>query len=160
MAKVIYPATVTGIVGRITTGVYYRSGSQKFGYIRSWAMPTIVQNMTRHGLYMKNIRNMLIEQMESDARAQFSLYAEEYKKLPSYGEAYSVRANSAFAIFYKSIYLWGVAQSPTVDLSSVTMEDTHTIGGYGANLKEVIEAGWLPMTPDYLTYTEPFLAGP
>ena len=98
--------------------------------------------------------------MDPAAREQFKDYAIEYKKLPNFGEAYTVRANSAFAIFFKSIYLWGVEHSPAVDLATVTMEDTQTIGGYGANLTQVIEAGWLPITPNYLTYTKLFLPTP
>ena len=149
MAKVIYPATVAGIVGRVTTGVYYRSASQKFGYLRSWTMPTITDNMTLHGSYMTNLRNIYMKDLDGAFVEDLKIYAAKYKDLPTYGEAYKVRASGAFAIWYKAVYVWSLAEGPTVNLDTVTIEDFGTFGTFGTSVAAIVANGWLPAVDGY-----------
>ena len=49
MAKVVYSSLVTGIAGKISDVVYYRSSSSHFGYIREYNYPRIPESNHEFG---------------------------------------------------------------------------------------------------------------
>lgn len=154
MAKVTYPPTVTGIIGRVTTGVYYRAKSTVFGYLRSWAYPTITTNMHTKGSYLKNIQ-LLWNAINPLYIADLKAYGLLYENLPVYGDPYATRTKSCFAIWYKLLYAWSVAEAPAIDLATLTYEDLGTLG-FPTALVDAIDAGYLPEVPGYKDLDAPW----
>lgn len=153
MAKVFFPATVAGMIGRITTGVYYRSGSTKFGYLRSWVYPKLTDNNALRGAEYKNL-SALWGDASAGYKADFATYGQKYKDLPVYGNPYSARTASGFAIWIKAMYALQVSM-PTIDLATLTTEDLEMVASV-ATLKACVENDLLPVVDGYETLTESF----
>lgn len=154
MAKVFFPATVAGMIGRITTGVYYRSGSTKFGYLRSWVYPKLTNNNALRGSEYKNLSAIWGDASE-EYKADFATYGQKYKDLPVYGNPYTARTASGFAIWLKAVYAWKV-ESPSVDLATLTTEDFELAASACGTLKACVVNNYLPVVDGYETLTEAF----
>lgn len=154
MAKVFFPATVAGMIGRITTGVYYRSGSTKFGYLRSWVYPKLTDNNALRGAEYKNL-SAIWGDASAEYKADFATYGQKYKDLPVYGNPYSARTASGFAIWLKAMYALSVSQ-PTVDLATLTTEDIDILSAQMGTVKACVENDFLPVVDGYDTLTEAF----
>lgn len=154
MAKVFFPATVAGMIGRITTGVYYRSGSTKFGYLRSWVYPKLTNNNALRGAEYKNLSAVWSE-ASAEYKADFATYGQKYKDLPVYGNPYSARTASGFAIWLKAMYALQVTQ-PTTDLATLTAEDMDILSAQVGTLKLCVNNNFLPVVDGYDTLTEAF----
>lgn len=155
MAKVVFPATVAGIIGTVGTGVYYRSTSTKFGYLRSWVMPSYsLSNQTRAG-WVKNLKLIWYE-VADDYKAELALYAQKYKDLPVYGDPMATRTKSRFAIWYMMMVKWSLL-NPSVDLKSLTAEDLGVTGSEVMTIANAVENGCLPSVEGYDAFTETML---
>ena len=154
MAKVFFPATVAGMIGRITTGVYYRSGSTKFGYLRSWVYPKLTNNNALRGSEYKNL-SAIWGDASAEYKADFATYGQKYKDLPLYGNPYTARTASGFAIWLKAMYALQVTQ-PSVDLATLTSEDMDVLSAKVGTLKDCVENNYLPVVDGYDTLTEAF----
>ena len=154
MAKVFFPATVAGMIGRITTGVYYRSGSTKFGYLRSWVYPKLTNNNALRGSEYKNL-SAIWGDASAEYKADFATYGQKYKDLPVYGNPYTARTASGFAIWLKAMYALQVTQ-PTVDLATLTSEDMDVLSAQVGTLKACVVNNFLPVVDGYDTLTEAF----
>lgn len=154
MAKVFFPATVAGMIGRITTGVYYRSGSTKFGYLRSWVYPKLTNNNAIRGSEYKNL-SAIWGDASAEYKADFATYGQKYKDLPVYGNPYTARTASGFAIWLKAMYALQVTQ-PSVDLATLTSEDMDILSAQVGTLKLCVENNFLPVVEGYETLTEAF----
>lgn len=154
MSKVFFPATVAGIIGRITTGVYYRSGSTKFGYLRSWVYPKLTNNNTLRGSEYKNLATIWGDASE-EYKANFATYGQKYKDLPVYGNPYTERTASGFAIWLKAVYAWKESQ-PTTDLATLTTEDFELVAALVGTVKACVDNNFLPVVDGYETLTEAF----
>ena len=154
MAKVFFPATVAGMIGRITTGVYYRSGSTKFGYLRSWVYPKLTDNNALRGSEYKNL-SAIWGEGSAEYKADFATYGQKYKDLPVYGNPYTARTASGFAIWLKAVYAWA-DETPTVDLTTLTAADFELVATQLGTLKACVENNYLPVVDGYDTLTEAF----
>ena len=154
MAKVFFPATVAGMIGRITTGVYYRSGSTKFGYLRSWVYPKLTNNNALRGAEYKNL-SAIWGEASAEYKADFATYGQKYKDLPVYGNPYSARTASGFAIWLKAMYALQIEQ-PTVDLATLTAEDIDILSAQMGTVKACVENDFLPVVDGYENLTEAF----
>ena len=154
MAKVFFPATVAGMIGRITTGVYYRSGSTKFGYLRSWVYPKLTDNNVLRGSEYKNL-SAIWNEGSAAYKADFATYGQKYKDLPVYGNPYTEHSASGFAIWLKAIYAWKAA-TPAVDLATLTVEDFEIAAAEVGTLKACVVNNFLPVVDGYETLTEAF----
>ena len=154
MAKVFFPATVAGMIGRITTGVYYRSGSTKFGYLRSWVYPKLTNNNALRGSEYKNL-SAIWGEASAEYKADFATYGQKYKDLPVYGNPYTARTASGFAIWLKAMYALQVTQ-PSVDLAALTAEDMDMLSAQVGTLKLCVVNNFLPVVDGYDTLTEAF----
>lgn len=151
MAKVVYPATVAGIIGTVGTGVYYRSTSTKFGYLRSWVMPSYsISNQTRAG-WVKNLKLIWYE-VEEAYKAELALYAQKYKDLPVYGDPMATRTKSRFAIWYMMMVNWSLL-NPSVDLKTLTAQDLGVTGTEVMTIANAVENGCLPSVEGYDAFT-------
>lgn len=159
MAKVIYPPTVSGIVGRVTTGVYYRARSTRFGYLRSYVMPKITEHNTLLGSYLTNIRKMWAEEVQEAYKEELLEYAKLYKDLPIYGDDSSQRTKSSFAIWYKILSYWQKMDPVHIDLASVTGEDLLSLGEDIISVSKAVEFGAIPVVDGYEAWTASMVAG-
>lgn len=153
MAKIHFPATVAGMSGTIGNGVYYRSQSNKFGYLRNWVMPTMTPNNSLHGAIMKNMADIwqdCSELYKADAKA----YAAKARLLPIYGDDTRVRANNGFAYFVSCIQKWYDTNPAGIDLKTVTLEDILSLPAPLTSIAQAVNSGFLPAVPGYEAYTE------
>lgn len=161
MAKVIYPPTVSGIVGRVTTGVYYRARGTRFGYLRSYVMPAVTDHNNLYGSYLTNIRKIWADDVEADYKVDLANYAKLYKDLPFYGDDTKQRTNSTFAIWYKILHAWQASDPDHVDLSSITAADILTIGQDVLTVAAAVNSGAIPKVEGIETLTAPMVvSGP
>lgn len=158
MAKVIYPPVVSGIVGRVTTGVYYRARGTRFGYMRSYVMPKITAHNNLLGSYLTNIRLIWVTDIEAAYMLDLLDYANKYKDLPIYGDDSKQRTKSAFAIWYKILMAWQASDPTHVDLSSIVTADIITLMAGNLSIKDQVDEGWLPVVDGYTAYTNDMCA--
>ena len=152
MPKVFFPATITGLSGTIANGVYSRSRSDKFGYMRAYVMPTATENNTLRGNIMRNLSKVWAD-ADPDYKSDFQLYANQAKNMPIYGNDGSVRANNSFAYFVHGMQEYYYANTASVSLETITAEDIASLGTGMASVRLAIEAGMLDSIPDYSTLT-------
>lgn len=154
MAKIFYPATVGGIIGTVNGGVYYRSNSTKFGYLRSWKYPRLTANNTEKGLWMKNARGFW-QNAAALYRADFTAYGQLYQNLPYSGEPYRSRTASGFAIFFKALTAWAESMG-TVDLATLTQEDFALGALTMETLADCVTNGYLPVVDGWEDFDAPY----
>lgn len=154
MAKVFYPATVGGIIGTVQTGVYYRSGSTKFGYLRSWVYPKYSASNEERGSWISNL-SKLWATGSAAFKDDLRTYAAQYKNLPVYGDPYKHRTSSIFAIWYKAIVAWSL-DNPSITLDTITAEDFDIAGGDVSTVKNCMLNGYLPTVDVGSELTEAF----
>lgn len=154
MAKVYYPATVGGIIGTVNTGVYYRSGSTKFGYLRSWVYPKRSTSNEVRGSWINNLSKIWATG-SAEYKADLQSYAAQYKNLPVYGDPYKHRTSSTFAIWYKAVVAWA-EDNPSIDLGTLSAEDLSLVATDINTVKNCIDNGYLPIVDDYSSLTEGF----
>lgn len=155
MAKVVYPATVAGIIGTVGTGVYYRAGSTKFGYLRSWVMPSYSTSNAERAGWVKNLKLIWYE-ASGAYKAELALYAQKYKDLPVYGDPMATRTKSRFAIWYMMMVNWA-NKNPSVDLKTLTAEDLGIAGSEVLTIANAVVNGHLPSVEGYVDFTEDML---
>lgn len=153
MAKIHYPATVAGITGSIGNGVYYRSVSTRFGYIRNWVMPTLTPNNALRGSIMKNLADIWKDASEL-YKADFKAYAAKARLLPIYGNDTSVRANNGFAYFVMAMQGWSDIATPNVSLATITLEDITSAPAPLVTVSGAVIADLIPAVTGYEAYTE------
>ena len=156
MAKVVYPATVAGIIGTVGTGVYYRAGSTKFGYLRSWVMPSYSTSNAERAGWVKNLKLIWYE-VAGAYKAELALYAQKYKDLPVYGDPMATRTKSRFAIWYMMMVNWANG-NPSVDLKTLTAEDLGITGSEVMTIRNAVVNGHLPSVEGYVDFTEDMLS--
>lgn len=156
MAKVVYPATVAGIIGTVGTGVYYRAGSTKFGYLRSWVMPSYSTSNAERAGWVKNLKFIWYEAATA-YKKDLQDYAAKYKDLPVYGDPMATRTKSRFAIWYMMMVSWA-ASNPSVDLKTLTAEDLGVTGSEVMTIANAVENGHLPSVEGYADFTEAMLS--
>ena len=156
MAKVVYPATVAGIIGTVGTGVYYRAGSTKFGYLRSWVMPSYSTSNAERAGWVKNLKLIWYE-VAGAYKAELALYAQKYKDLPVYGDPMATRTKSRFAIWYMMMVNWANG-NPSVDLKTLTAEDLGITGSEVMTIRNAVVNGHLPSVEGYEDFTEDMLS--
>jgi len=158
MAKIIYAPTVTSIVGRSGTGVYYRAKSSKFGYMRSWAYPVLTPNNHQRGAEMQNLKTFL-PAFNPEGMEDLVKYVAKYKQIEISGEAVKTRANSPFAVFIKALWGWHKDNPDTIDL--LTIEPADIITAWDPTDPSVpnsvyacVLLGWLPAVDGYTLMTK------
>ena len=156
MAKVVFPATVSGIIGTVGTGVYYRSTSTKFGYLRSWVMPSYSTSNAERAGWVKNLKFIWYE-VGGAYKAELALYAQKYKDLPVYGDPMATRTKSRFAIWYMMMVNWANG-NPSVDLKTLTAEDLGITGSQVMTIRNAVENGHLPSVEGYDNFTADMLS--
>jgi|WetSurMetagenome_2_1015567.scaffolds.fasta_scaffold126174_4 hypothetical protein len=153
MAKVIYPPTVGGIVGRVTTGVYYRARGTRFGYMRSYVMPRITTHNNLLGSYITNLKTIW-QSVTANYKEQLDFYAVLYKDLPIFGDDSKQRTRSKFAIWYK-ILMFAQAQDPThLDLATATIQDLKTLASDFMDISSAVTMGAIPAVTGYENWAE------
>ena len=148
MAKFKFAPTISGIIGTLGTGVYYRTNSSKFGILRSWVMPKPSISTSTRGSWISNLSKIWKGEAVQAGKDDFTTYGQKYKDLPVYGEDMKVRTASSFAIWYKAIYNWSVDLG-TVDLSTITMDDFVLVADQIGTVKLCVENGYLPVVEGY-----------
>ena len=156
MAKVVFPATVSGIIGTVGTGVYYRSTSTKVGYLRSWVMPAYSASNAERAGWVKNLKLIWYEAANA-YKAELALYAQKYKDLPVYGDPMATRTKSRFAIWYMMMVNWSLL-NPSVDLKTLTDEDFGVTGSQVMTIANAVKNGCLPSVEGYAAFTEDMLS--
>lgn len=152
MAKIHFPATVAGMSGTIGTGVYYRSPSIKFGYLRTWVMPTMNANNALRGSIMKNL-SVVWKDALTGYKTDFKSYAAKARLMPIYGNDTSVRANNGFAYFVKACQGWYDSSPSTVDLETITAEDIASLPAPLITVSGAVHAGYIAIVPGFEAYT-------
>lgn len=152
MAKIFYPATVTGITGQIANGVYYRSISNRFGYMRAYVMPALTTNNALRGSIMKNL-SVVWKDAAALYKADFKAYAAKARLIPIYGNDNSVRANNGFAYFVKACQGWYDSSPTTVNLETITAEDISSLPAPIITVAGSVGAGFIDAVSGYEEYT-------
>lgn len=152
MAKIHFPATVAGISGTIGNGVYYRSPSIKFGYIRTWVMPTLNANNALRGAIMKNLADVWKSSL-TGYKTNFKAYAAKARLIPIYGNDTSVRANNGFAYFVKACQRWHDSSPSTINLETITAEDIASLPAPLITVAGAVNAGYIEAVPGFEAYT-------
>lgn len=146
MAKVQYPATVLSFVGKIGSGVYYRSHGRGFGYVRQWVVPAPSEQNQYYGFKIYNLSRIWYftsKQYKSDLR----IYAPFWASLDYPVEFLKKRSSNPFSIFFHiflkfeenfNINFLDFPLSLVIDEFSIL---PHTI-------KDTIDQGFLPI-PDF-----------
>ncbi len=153
MAKFKFAPTIAGIIGTLGTGVYYRTNSAKFGLLRTWVMPKPSTSTVLRGSYISNLSKVWTESGDTDGKVDLAAYGQKYKLLPVYGEGLSVRTASGFAIWYKALYAYSLA-NPATDLSTLTAEDIELLDTEINSVAALVENGYLPAVDGYENLTQ------
>lgn len=156
MAKIVYAPTVSGIIGTVGTGVYYRSGSAKFGFLRNWVQPDASTSTAERGSWISNLSKIWQEHVIAAGKADFAAYGQLYKNLPVYGDDLARRTASGFAIWYKALYNWSIDLG-TIDLSTVTIEDLALYNSTIGKISLLVENGYLPSVEGYGDFQEQWI---
>lgn len=153
MAKVVYSSLVTGIAGKISDVVYYRSSSSHFGYIREYNYPRIPESNHEFGAKIRAIGKLWGEVTPAyilDIRE----YIKKYRVLEPDIKSLTERANNAPAIYVKWLFAFADKYPDNITLQDLAPTDFELYPQYNT-LSGVIDAGFLPKIEGWKDLTAP-----
>lgn len=155
MAKISYASFVTGLSGKSGNSVFFRSPSQAFGYLRSYAYPSLTPQNELRGKEFKNLCYQLA-QVSPLAIADLKAYAAKFAKLPPVGGgSLAARANNHVAVWILAVWNIAKAEPDSIDVGTVTLNDLTSLFGF-VSVAEVVRLGYLPAVDGYEDYSKPF----
>lgn len=156
MAKVVYSSLVTGIAGKISDVVYYRSSSSHFGYIREYNYPRIPESNHEFGAKIRAIGKLWGE-VTPLYKEDLALYLKKYRVLDPDIKSLTERANNAPAIYVKWLFAFADKYPDNITLQDLAPTDFELYPQYNT-LSGVISAGFLPKVEGWSELTAPMFS--
>lgn len=151
--KVKHSIGFSQMSGKAGNDVFMPSTKEGFSYRRAHVQPAATTQNETAASKLKNVAAEVWASISSGYKKDLKDYAVEYQALPSYGSEWKERTRSNFAVFMKMMY-YVESIEPGVDLETVTLSDLNTLFATVTNVKAQVMEGWLPITPNFNTYTE------
>ncbi|MBN2828907.1 MAG: hypothetical protein JXR56_01150 [Candidatus Cloacimonetes bacterium] len=149
--KVVLSYPFLTLKGTRAKSVYYHSKNSYCVTMREYVVPTPTENNEHFGSKSANL-GAFYRGVEADYHYDLSNYARSYNI--EYMDPYCYY--QAYSVFIRMMSALGKAY-PEIDLKTITPAEVVSQGLPVVTLAEAIEAGLLPVVPDYRYLNHPIL---
>lgn len=151
--KVRFKYAVGSYAGTIDEGTFWGARSGIVGYMRKYVIPRLTDQNTTMGNIMSNLA-VLWAAGSDEYKADLKTYAERYASDHPSNDGFDT-CRSKFAFWVKAMWAWKL-DVPSVDLSTLTVEDFEMAGTGLVTVRDMITNGYLPTITLYDDLTEAY----
>lgn len=149
MAKVIFPATVSYMSGKVAEGVYTITSKPGLSYMRQYSYPKIPDHNHDLAKVTQHLSKLWNKDIRESYKEELAEYARKHRSFAVPGKPYSEHALNNFAYFILVIYKAKEKGDITIPLDQLTKIYIEYHFAYWGCVCDACKIGFLEKVPGY-----------